>query len=155
MQPWVVMVRSPTARRMEKVNLRCGSHASPVNAEAPAGETYMTSMSPTFSSVTPGLIQVLTAQSSCPQSSTLTRALPSPLAQSPSGDGGWAAAAPARVTTPNRAAVTMGATFSINCQHTAARAFRFIVRDRKSGTPFPRFVGGERTKAAGSAYQRL
>jgi len=89
---------------------RCGSQASPLKADGPAAATSSTSRSPTFSSVTPGLIQVLTAQSLCPQGSMRTRALPSPLAHSPkAADGAVAAPAPARVTskTPNAIALLM------------------------------------------------
>jgi hypothetical protein len=100
-QPWVVSVSGPTLMVMRYVISRCGSQASPVMTDGPDGDTFITSLSPTFS--IPGLIQVLIAQYAPPQGSTRTRAFPSPRAQRPSSEGSAAVAGHAakQKTTPN------------------------------------------------------
>ena len=65
------------------IEVRCGSKAVPDNIPAPLGSIFITSLSPTFSAVTPDLIQVLIAHTAPPHGSICTRATPSPRDQNP------------------------------------------------------------------------
>src|SRR5271165_2238718 len=79
------------------IRFRCGSQALPSMVEGPDGETFITSLSPTFSPLVPGLIQVLIAQYPPGQGSITTRAFPSPRAQCPTRDGSAAAGVAPRI----------------------------------------------------------